>query len=107
MQTEHFVRQTEQYFQERNHKMNLVNQRTCPRPSKRLNSWGAALRRFRRDRGWSQEELTERVQRAGWNVSRVVLFRIESGDRQLLDYEAEFLLRVLGRTLGDLAAEVR
>ena len=87
--------------------MVLVNQRACPRPRKRLNIWGAALRRFRRERGWSQEELARRVQRAGWDVSRVVLFRIESGDRQLVDYEAEFLLRVLGRTLADLAAEVK
>jgi len=84
-----------------------MNQRTCPRPAKRLNVWGAILRRFRRERGWSQEELAERVQLAGWDVSRVVLFRIESGDRQLVDYEAEFLLRVLGRTLADLAAEVK
>lgn len=78
----------------------------CPRPKKRLNIWGAVLRRFRRERGWSQEELALRVQRAGWDVSRVVLFRIESGDRQLLDYETEFLLKVLGRTLADLATEV-
>jgi len=37
----------------------------------------------------------------------VVLFRIESGERQLVDYDAEFLLRLLGRTLADLAAEVK
>lgn len=87
--------------------MILVNQRTCPRPGKRLNIWGPALRRFRREKGWSQEELAMRVQRAGWDVSRVVLFRIESGERQLLDYETEFLLRVLGRSLADLKPEAK
>lgn len=83
-----------------------MNQRACPRPGKKLNIWGPALRRFRRERGWSQEELASRVQRAGWDLSRVVLFRIESGERLLVDYETEFLLRVLGRTLKDLATSV-
>lgn len=85
-----------------------MNQRACPpRPDgKRLNIWGAALRRFRRERGWSQEELAKRVQLGGWDVSRVVLFRIEAGQRLLTDFEVEFLLRILGVTLTDLDNEL-
>jgi|GEM_PF-3188813 len=45
------------------------------------------------------------MQRAGWDCDRVVLVKIESGQRTLLDYEVHFLLKVLKFTWADLVAE--
>lgn len=83
-----------------------VNQRSCPVPRSRRNLAGLVVRRFRLAAGVSQAELAGMIQRAGWDLDRVVLVRIESGQRSLLDYEICFLLRVLGKTWADLAAEL-
>ena len=82
-----------------------MNQRSCPSPGAtgKRNLSGSVLQRFRREAGLSQAALAANLQRAGWDIDRVVLVRIEAGTRTLLDVELAFLLRILGRTWADLA----
>lgn len=54
----------------------------------------------------SQASLAEALQRAGWDLDRVVIVRIEAGERGLLDYEVAFVLKVLKKSWADLAEEL-
>ena len=83
-----------------------MNHRACPAPRHRRNVTGSVLRKFRTEAGWSQAELVAKLQRAGWDLDRAVLVRIESGKRTLLDFEVGFLLRILKKKWVDLAANL-
>lgn len=56
---------------------------------------GAEVRKLRDQRNWSQEEFAGRLQRAGWDISRGTLAKIEAQIRCVNDEE----LLALGRTL--------
>jgi len=84
----------------------VVNQRNCPRPAQgKQNLSGIWIRRFRSEAGLTLEELTSRLQVAGWDVDRAVVARIEYGQRSLLDYELKFFLDVFGKNLHDISWE--
>jgi len=70
----------------------------CPKPqSKKRNSSGALIERFRKELGWTREELMRAIQRAGWDIDRAVLVSIEKQERPLLDYELKLIFAVLGQ----------
>ena len=81
----------------------MMNQRNCPKlAAGKQNLGGALVRCFRNEAGWSQEQLAAKMQIAGWDVDRVVVTRIESGQRTLLDYEVRFFLDLFGKRWRDL-----
>lgn len=56
---------------------------------------GPQVRKLRVARGWSQEELAGQLQRAGWNIMRGTLAKIESQVRCVNDAELVALSRAL------------
>jgi transcriptional regulator with XRE-family HTH domain len=67
-----------------------------------INISGERVRGFRIERGLTQDDLSAKLQVAGFNCSRDVLARIESGVRQVRDYEIRALAKVLKVTPNDL-----
>jgi transcriptional regulator with XRE-family HTH domain len=65
-----------------------AHQRNC------LGSW---LRETREAKGLSQADVAEKCQLAGWDIDRLAIHRIETHQRQLLDFELLMLLQVLGK----------
>ncbi len=77
--------------------------RTSPKPADgKLNLFGPKIRRLREASGLRQNELTHRLQRAGWDVDPGTTNRIETGARTLTDLELMLILKVLGKRLSDL-----
>lgn len=54
---------------------------------KRRNVIGPQVRRLRSQRGWSQEQLTAKLQLEGLEISRQSVQRIENGQQAVFDYE--------------------
>jgi len=69
---------------------------------KALNVVGPKVRKLRNQRGWTQEVLAQKLQLAGWDVSRTSLAKLESGLRWTSDCELLFLAKVLSVGLHDL-----
>ena len=63
---------------------------------------GPGLRRLRNERGLTQAQLAEFLQRKGWDISRETLAKIEAQLRWLTDFEVAFLLNALGVELVEL-----
>lgn len=70
--------------------------------SRPLNVTGTQVRKLRDQRGWTQEVLAQKLQLAGWDVSRTSLAKLEAGLRRTVDCELLFLAKVLGVGIGDL-----
>jgi len=67
-----------------------------PKPrGERRHHLGTLVRYFRTEAGLSQEKLAVKLQLAGWDVDRLLVLRIESGQRPLYDRELQFILDVL------------
>jgi transcriptional regulator with XRE-family HTH domain len=67
-----------------------------------LNLVGPQVRKWRDNRGWSQETLSSKLQLQGWSISRNSLAKLELGLRRVSDCELFFLARVLRIDLRDL-----
>jgi transcriptional regulator with XRE-family HTH domain len=67
-----------------------------------LNVIGPQVRKWRDNRGWSQEKLASKLQLQGWSISRHSLAKLELGLRRVSDCELFFLARVLRLDLRDL-----
>jgi transcriptional regulator with XRE-family HTH domain len=65
---------------------------------------GPQVRRIRNERGLSQPQLAEILQRKGWDISRDILAKIEDQRRWVADFEVAFLAEVLKVTIPDLFA---
>ncbi len=63
------------------------------------------MRRLRVERGLTQPELAAACQRAGWEVSRDIIARIEGGTKLVRDMELAVLAAVLGVNPEDFIAE--
>ena len=46
---------------------------------KKLNLTGRLVNKLRNERDWTQDELADRLQKAGWMISRSGVSKIESG----------------------------
>ena len=66
------------------------------------NLCGAAVTARRKALGWSQRELADRLQRAGLDVDKNAIQRLESGQRFVTDIELPYLSRVLGLSVEEL-----
>ena len=69
---------------------------------KALNVVGPQIRKLRSQRDWTQEILAQKLQLAGWDVSRTSLAKLESQLRWVSDCELLFLAKVLSVQLKDL-----
>lgn len=76
------------------------------RSRKPANIVAPQLRRWRRVRGWTQEELAAECQLMGWDVSRGTISQIEAAIRCVADDEVMRLAQVLGAPIADLFPEV-
>ena len=63
---------------------------------------GPHLRRIRNERGLSQPQLAEILQRKGWDISRDIIAKIEDQRRWVADFEVAFLAEALKITIPDL-----
>jgi len=63
---------------------------------------GPRLRHVRYEQGLTQEELAAKLQRAGWDISRVSLAFIEAQIRAVEDWELCLLAHVLKISVSDL-----
>ncbi len=80
-----------------------MSQRNCPKGNRRkMNFQGGRLRLLREEKGWTQAGFATELQRAGWDIDRAVLVRLEAGKRTLTDFEIDFILKILGRKWSDL-----
>ena len=68
----------------------------------RLNLVGPQVRKWRDNRGWSQETMASKLQLLGWSISRHSLAKLELGLRRVSDCELYFLAKVLRIDLRDL-----
>jgi len=78
-----------------------------PLPSSRilktaLNIVGQQVKKLRNQRGWTQEVFAQKLQLAGWDVSRTSVAKLESGLRWVSDCELLFLAKVLSVRLDEL-----
>lgn len=67
-----------------------------------LNVVGSQIRKLRNQRGWTQDMLAQKLQLAGWDVSRGSLAKLEARIRWVSDCELLFLAKVLAVSLPDL-----
>lgn len=72
-------------------------------PRRFRNCIGPQIRKFRLERGLTQDQLAARLQLAGLeSIDRVSLAKIESQLRSAFDYEVAVIARVLGVELDRL-----
>ncbi len=69
------------------------------------NILGPGIRRVREQKGWSQDELTRRLQLAGWDVDRTLIGRIELRTRSIIDTELLALAKTFGVKLDAFRIE--
>lgn len=67
---------------------------------------GPVVQRLRKERGWSQAKLAERLQSAGWNISRSGLAKIECRLVWVGDFELLYFVNVFGVGIGNLFSHV-
>ena len=55
---------------------------------------GRRIAQLRNERGWTQEDLSERLQRAGWSLSRSEVSKIEGGSIYVHDFQLYYFAEV-------------
>lgn len=63
------------------------------------------LRRFRKERGLTQDQLAARMQVMNVNLTQGLISRIEHNGRIVTDYELACFCRALGVTLEEMLSE--
>lgn len=61
---------------------------------RQLNLIGPRIRKLRNGRGWTQDVLAQKLQLAGWDVSRTSIAKLESRLRWVSDCELLFLAKI-------------
>ena len=64
------------------------------------------LKKIRKERGLSQEELAAKLQVMNVNIDQQMISKIENNSRMVTDYELFCLCRVLHTELNDLMGEI-
>ena len=67
-----------------------------------MNVIGSQVRKLREQKGWNQNQLTVKLQLAGWDTSQGSLSRLENGERRVPDLELFVLADVLNVKFEDL-----
>ena len=63
---------------------------------------GEKVRSFRKDRGWTQKQLSEKLQLEGFEFTELTVLRIEKGLRFVPDYELKALAKAFNISYEDL-----
>lgn len=63
---------------------------------------GPQIRKLRVNRSWSQGKLAIELQKAGWDISRGTVAKLESGQHCVREYQLFFLMRVFEATYREL-----
>ena len=79
-----------------------AHQRLSYRVGKSRNAVGERIRSMRINREMTQENLAGACQRLGWRIGRVIVAKIEMGEREVTDLELTILARALSVKIGDL-----
>lgn len=66
---------------------------------------GKYIKQIREEQGLTQEQLAIRIEMAGWQVDRFIVSKIERGDRQVSDVEAQLIAKALKVSAGRLFGE--
>ena len=66
------------------------------------NLCGKQISKQRMDRGLSQRQLADALQRLGMDVGKNTIQRIESGERYVPDYELVFFAKAFGIEISEL-----
>ena len=66
------------------------------------NITGRQIAKLRNEKGLSQDQLAGKCQRIGWDASRNIVAKIESGIRCVSDQEILLLSQALGVYVSDL-----
>ncbi len=67
-----------------------------------FNVTGPIVRHLRKQRGWSQQKLAERLQDAGWKISRSSLAKVECQIVRVGDFDLQNFANVFGISIGKL-----
>jgi len=67
-----------------------------------LNLIGKQVRELRDRKGWTQENLSAKLQVFGWDVSRESLAKLETQQRRVPDGELFILAKIFGTTTDEL-----
>jgi transcriptional regulator with XRE-family HTH domain len=67
-----------------------------------LNLIGTRVRELRDRKGWTQEDLSAKLQVSGWDVSRESLAKLETHQRRVPDGELFVLAKILRTTTDAL-----
>jgi transcriptional regulator with XRE-family HTH domain len=67
-----------------------------------LNVIGPQVRKIRKRKGWTQEDLAIKLQLSGWDTSRESVTRLENQGRRVPDLELFLLARILGVKADDM-----
>ena len=63
---------------------------------------GRQVRKIRDRKGWTQHNLSAKLQLFGWDISRESLAKLETGQRRVPDGELYIFAKVLGVDTDDL-----
>ena len=72
------------------------------RIGKARNTVGERIRSMRMNRKMTQEDLAGACQRLGWRIGRVIVAKVEMGEREVTDLELTILARAFAVKVGDL-----
>lgn len=67
-----------------------------------MNIVGKNVRKIRKNKGWTQDQLVARCNLINWNVSRGTLAKIESNVRRVTDIEVDLLSKALDVEVSQL-----
>lgn len=67
---------------------------------------GKLIEKFRIKKNLSREELAEQLQLIGLNVERGFIYKIETQNKLLKDFELIAICKILGITMEDLEKEL-
>jgi transcriptional regulator with XRE-family HTH domain len=81
---------------------NIANVASIKKVSSPLNLIGKQIRELRDRKGWTQGNLSAKLQVFGWDVSRESLAKLETQQRRVPDGELFILAKVLGTTTDEL-----
>jgi transcriptional regulator with XRE-family HTH domain len=80
----------------------VANLASIKKVSPPLNLIGKQVRELRDRKGWTQEDLSAKLQVFGWDVSRESLAKLETQQRRVPDGELFILAKVFGTRTDEL-----
>ena len=71
-----------------------------------MNLIGRQVSRLRYQRGWTQDMLVDKLQLAGWMISRSGVSKIENGSMYVSDFRLFYFAHIFGIEVSQLFANV-